>query len=767
MFVSLLCSLGLLAQPAVYSPIRLTDKIAAVESTKLDIGEASAIFDANEKTLARTASINPAVVRVEFKEPIAFDAIRLVVTEDRHEATLRVADTMNDLKVGKGSPLLAKKEFRGGKLLYVLPSPVKVRALELNLKRLEGDDYVHIFELQLCVPGKAEGLRIYRHTDRRDASKTAPADKPIEVPVDTVVKLSAVASVNGSDQEVTDQIVWKSRDIKPFGVAKGEFLVSKAGSQELIARYGKEQKVVRIVGLPRTVTNKGFDLDINYIERTPRLAYDAPNGGLPRPGQPVKWIGHVWNWSAIPVKFTYEWKIGGKIVAKGLALAPSNGEARIVLGEKWSTKRRDLTLKVKPTVRMMEVTTANNELTVQTDAVSVGLWVERSLWDFMHEHQAELPTKDANSFADWGQRMMRQWNGMFKEAVYRQIPQGITERVRLDKIVLVPDFSLPLAGGIPSNNPDLCDKTVDMTWGMEGTDIAPGTKVDKSHWWSPERAIEALNNGDVAKRKIDPPFWCGLGYIHEMNHARYLIDSYGFNVHSDTGSDKAKWSIRVEDENGPIMGRYIPLKGDLMWSQKHVGHMGGDYWRFSAFEAMCWNRVQGKRARGGNCNSPETIGEFLQDIPKKVVLQFVDETNKPLEGAEVWTYRAHGTGNGWYTKVYENEPAQKVRADKDGKAIFDRTLWSASGKIEHTYGVSQSVVLLRVTYQGRHYFLFECVADANIAYNLGSKDQVILKRQIKLRTSDPKPEVWSPSQTWEVPGEGYEMRPAGWNGFQR
>jgi hypothetical protein len=75
--------------------------------------------------------------------------------------------------------------------------------------------------------------------------------------------------------------------------------------------------------------------------------------------------------------------------------------------------------------------------------------------------------------------------------------------------------------------------------------------------------------------------------------------------------------------------------------------------------------------------------------------------------------------------------------------------------------------LLRVTYQGRHYFLFECVADANIAFNLGHKDQVLLKRQIKLRTGDPRPEDWSVGQTWEVPGEGYEVRPVGWNGLKR
>ena len=121
-------------------------------------------------------------------------------------------------------------------------------------------------------------------------------------------------------------------------------------------------------------------------------------------------------------------------------------------------------------------------------------------------------------------------------------------------------------------------------------------------------------------------------------------------------------------------------------------------------------------------------------------------------------YRAHGTGDGWYTKVYEDAPALKVRCDSAGKAVFDRTLWSANGKVEHAFGVSQSVALLGVTYKGQHYYLFECVADSNIAYNLGHRDEVVLKRQIRLRTGEPSPDEWKVNETWEVPRGGFELK---------
>jgi hypothetical protein len=353
--------------------------------------------------------------------------------------------------------------------------------------------------------------------------------------------------------------------------------------------------------------------------------------------------------------------------------------------------------------------------------------------------------------------MMRQWNGMFKEAAYKEFPDGIRERVRLDRLVIVPDFALPLAGGIPSNNPDLRDKTIDMQWGHESGDIGPGATVPESHWWSPEKAIKALKDGSVADKKLDPPFWCGLGYIHEMGHARYLIDSYGFDVQSGDPSDMSKCNIKVTDEKGLIVGRYMPAKSCVHFC-RYPGNMASNYFHYSIYEAMAWNRVIGKRARGGNCNSPATIGEYLQEIPKKIRYQYFDTDSNPLAGAEVWVYRAHGTGDGWYTKVYEDTPGVKGVTDEIGQVTFDRTMFSENGRIEHTYGFANSVVMVRLTYKGQHYYMFEEISDPNLAYNLGFKDECLFKRQIKLRTGEPSPSEWNPSANWDVSGTSFDAR---------
>ena len=96
-------------------------------------------------------------------------------------------------------------------------------------------------------------------------------------------------------------------------------------------------------------------------------------------------------------------------------------------------------------------------------------------------------------------------------------------------------------------------------------------------------------------------------------------------------------------------------------------------------------------------------------------------------------YQAEGTGSGWYSKRYDNEPDLKRTTDAEGKAAFDRTMFVPDGRIVHTYGHANSVVLLRVAHRDQLYFLFQEVTDLNLAYNLGHALEATITRQISLR----------------------------------
>lgn len=688
--------------------------------------------------------------------------------------------------------------------LIALPAPVTAKAFQLDVKRLTGDDYVHFFEWQFCKAVPPKALRVQYLAARALAHKPAEIlDFPetLTRPVSSVIifKASAAAAETEdgdlspgpspkSEQEktvprvdVTDAVKWEPETagaLLPFGNQAGHFYLRAVGTHRLTASYGSLRQTVTVEVTPREMRNRRDDLEVAYIERLPRLDYDGPNGGWPTPGNLVVWRGHIFNWGRRPVQIKYEWLLDGEVINRGarelppllfdeavnaatrpsleqfkcpyhdhsqagLNFRPPSEEtalydiysryARTVvdLRWRWEPKRHRLALRVTPLEPLEETSAANNEAQIHTDALTAGFWVEESVWLHHHEHQHELSSRDANSFAGWGQRAMWAWNEMFAAAKFAETPQGIRDRVRLDRLIIVPDGALPLAGGLPSNNPDNRDKSVDLVWGFPAHDLA-------SDWWSPEKAKKLLAEN---KRPDGAAFYIDFALFHELGHARYLVDTYGFDVHAGPDDLSKPRNVRVTDETGPILGRYMPAKG-LLHKAKYAGQMSSDYTRYSAYEALMLNRVTGKRARGGNCNSPSVIGEYLQEIPAKLVYVFTDAEGQPLANADVWAYQARPDPQAWYGKIYADPPDVQTRADAQGRATFDRTLFARDGKIVHTFGHANSVVLLRVTHEGQHYYLFEEVSDCNMAYALGQREEAVFSRKVRLRAGEPSPAEW-------------------------
>ena len=273
---SLLIAAAAQAAGKVYVPQLLGDKIAASDTTEFDIGQVAALFDNDETTLVRTPSINPAVVRVEFTEPVRFEHLRIRFTEDVHVWSLAVADSLADLKERGGSyrALFTDQRARRGRVDQTLEAPLTVKAVELHVQRTTGDDYVHISELQLCVPGSVDELKIERIINRREARTpkgVTDVTGPITVLTDTVVALRAKAVAGGVEQAVDADIRWTpvGDGIAAFGEKPGEFLVSAVGEQRLEAAYGDFTQTITIVGEPRKISNRKPDIEILYIERLP------------------------------------------------------------------------------------------------------------------------------------------------------------------------------------------------------------------------------------------------------------------------------------------------------------------------------------------------------------------------------------------------------------------------------------------------------------------------------------------------------------------
>ncbi|PJE67283.1 hypothetical protein COU95_03365 [Candidatus Shapirobacteria bacterium CG10_big_fil_rev_8_21_14_0_10_40_9] len=213
------------------------------------------------------------------------------------------------------------------------------------------------------------------------------------------------------------------------------------------------------------------DLDVTLIERTPRFNFDGEKK-WPAQGETVTFIAHIKNRGTKPTgEFTFIWLIDNTQVGSGTHpnLAPEEETTQsyqwtwdhTVSSEGKIQGAHTIEFQVDPQNQIEEISETNNNLKDDTQSLSVGFWVEKSVYNFFNQNQLsycqDKTCAGSNSWEDWAQRQIREWNRLFTSA-----NPPILERVRLDKVTVVEDCSLPLSGGIADNQPDINDKTIDL-----------------------------------------------------------------------------------------------------------------------------------------------------------------------------------------------------------------------------------------------------------------------------------------------------------------
>jgi hypothetical protein len=312
------------------------------------------------------------------------------------------------------------------------------------------------------------------------------------------------------------------------------------------------------------------------------------------------------------------------VIQSGFVDVPAHGKANVILPWPWEFQRHDLTFEIDSDHKFHEVEEANNTLTVQTDAISVGFYVERSLYEYFQANQNQLKA-GSNSWEDWAQRQIAKLNSMFASAISPEAPKGVLDRWRIDDIQVVPDNSLPLQGGggrgIAARDPNAKDLTVDIIWGF------PSSWLDTSqyalHTWKSEQN----------------PFYIEGGMLHELGHVRYLYDVYLFRVEHD---GRAR-IVDIREAGHPVVGSSLmPLSSSgVVYKTFEVGLMNETYKFLDRYSAVSLNLIAGFRARGeyGNTISNYYLGSFLSDIPLVNRIRFVDRDGRPLTGARVELYK--------------------------------------------------------------------------------------------------------------------------------
>ena len=472
------------------------------------------------------------------------------------------------------------------------------------------------------------------------------------------------------------------------------------------APWGAVWSAVLLLAGSAPASGQATDLDVTYIERLPRYDYDAAKN-QPAAGDAVTFRGHVENWGttsfdAVP----YRWQLDGVTVTSGTAAIAAGQEALLQLPWTWQSGVHRVKLTVDADDTIDEVSETNNEIEDRTNAIIAGFWVEQSAYAYFHQYQKDLGV-GSNSWEDWIQRQMRRQNQASADAIWPISPQGVLDRVRIDKVVVVADGALPLNGGVPTNQPDRFDKTVDLMWGF------PASQVQAPSTMYADHTTVSENNMFYIERSL----------IHELGHARYLIDSYGFDV-SNNASKGGYDAVQILEGATPVAGSpLMPFLAfdEVLYYNHSGGIMTGPYeFQWSPYEAGALNLIAGQRASCGNYNAPCNIGVYLQNLPESNHVRFVDNASFPLVNANVRIYRATPASGIWYGKTFDNVYDAEYTTDSNGYVHLPRNPFTGGDPIQHGYGYANGVLIFRIQHFGKVWYRFFEVSDLNLQYWQGN-----------------------------------------------
>ena len=411
------------------------------------------------------------------------------------------------------------------------------------------------------------------------------------------------------------------------------------------------------------------DLTVTHISRLPEIDYvwDSKNparDGWPAEGQEIVWRANVKNFAAHDVTTNWRWTLDGAVIARGTQTFAANAATPVDLPSTWSFERHRLAFEVDAVPG--EESASNNRLAVFTDALGVGFWVEQSLYDFFRAHQRDLGA-GSTCWENWAQRLVEHYNDMAAMAVWPETPDGVIDRWRIEKIVVVPDNARPLAppvvpqrGRDPSGGatqPDVRDRSVDLMWGFRASTIG--------------------SYGDTHTATPANPFYVAPLIVHELGHARYLTDVYAFDVLDQPPA-------------------FVNLLG-VTHATQFQGLMNRDFTFIDRYSAVCLNRIAGARATRGNYDEPDNIASFLNDLPAENSVTIRDGSGAPIPNAEVEIFRSQpGLFDEWYATSYDDVPDLTLRTDANGQLLVGRCPFSADGVVVNTWRGSNTVAIVRV-----------------------------------------------------------------------
>lgn len=459
--------------------------------------------------------------------------------------------------------------------------------------------------------------------------------------------------------------------------------------------------------IPRSDTGAGgnlYDADLTYISRSPRINYDAsPN--TPAVGSNVTWQAHIRNRGMMPLSnLRVQWYLDGKYLgATNVASIGPYAEATSSWTLPWSAADQYLSVYLDPQNVIPESSERNNYRQIRTNAVMVGFWVEQSVRDFFDANQRAflqahgLDADEANSWEDWAQRQIDRYNFALANARYPSNGMaGGYDRVRLDRVIVVPDNTLPINGATANDQPDRSDKTVDLMRGFEAP-VNP--------------AFYDVNNPNSA-------FFVEQSLMQTISFARFLVPTYALNLHQQM--------VAVENGVGARIYPDAPGGAPVYWTSAAGGVMSSWGSVFAEWEVAWLNQYARLRPLPGwtNYNSHAGMIQYLQltpALPAQNHLKIVDRDGLPLEGATVYMYQSLPASlpGETYPRLVDNTPELIASVPDNGEIAIGTNPFSqpSFSGANFQYGVN----FLRIVHRGQEHYTGIDLAQLQVAYFRGQQ----------------------------------------------
>jgi len=483
------------------------------------------------------------------------------------------------------------------------------------------------------------------------------------------------------------------------------------------------------------------DLDVTYIARTPRYRRYLPDYTLlpgdpwriprlcagteddkrwPDVGEVVTYTAHVRNKGNRTVgRFAFEWLVNGDVVSSGVAgvLRPGR-EATLDYGTVWRAEPEAIEFRVDPDHAIQESVETQNSLTVGSHDLTISIWVEQGLYDIFN---ATRNLVGSRSFEDWIQAQFAQMNQRFRASTYPVAPEGIRDRVRIEKIVVTPElngaFSLPHPPCVlGTTDPD--EFVMDGRWFF--TDGDPTNARGLAGEWQ--------QYVDQFATSID---W---GLIHELAHQLGVIDLYRMNLFNEPATNDR---FAVQDLGGQVIDvARLPTHGFCQILFQYPGNMVGgdtsphrDGTYFESHTAGGMNSHYNHR-RG-------YFGEYLFDTPAETTLRLIDANGEPIAGASVQLFQKDAV-----TEVFDNAPEMEGVTDTRGAIVLlnrlpDTPVVTATGHMLRANPFGQifhegqnGTIFVRAVREGQELYGWLFVLDLNLAYWSGFTDRAEITIQL-------------------------------------